>query len=229
MEAGAAAARANAAWCETVCAAHGTPGELDELAWRNRRPMPAFYPNLVTLTPEIAPMLDAVRELDTCGLPAGWGVKDSFRTLSLDRLGFAVLLDAEWIVHPPARRLPIRSSWERVESAEALAEWEEAWGQSRGGERIFVPALLARADVAFLATRRARRITGGLAALRTEGGVAISNAFGALGAALEAGIEAVSDLFPGLPLLGYEPVEDLARWRAMGFRSLGSLRIWTRR
>ena len=184
MEAAAAAARANAAWCETVCAAHGTPGELDELAWRNRRPMPAFYPNLVTLTPEIAPMLDAVRELDTCGLPAGWGVKDSFRTLSLDRLGFAVLLDAEWIVHPPARRLPIRSSWERVESAEALAEWEEAWGQSRGGERIFVPALLARADVAFLATRRARRITGGLAALRTEGGVAISNAFGALGQAV---------------------------------------------
>jgi hypothetical protein len=170
-----------------------------------------------------------VRELETCGLPAGWGVKDSFRALSLDRLGFGVLLDAEWIIHPPARRRPVRSEWERVATAEHLAEWEAAWGQSGDAARIFVPALLARPDVAFLAMRRARRITGGLAAFRTEQGVVLSNAFGARGAALEAGVEAASDHFPDLPLIDWEPVEDLPAWRAMGFRSVGPLRIWTRR
>jgi hypothetical protein len=224
-----AAARGNADWCEAVCAAHGRPGERDAIAWRNPRPVPAFYPNLVTLEPDIAGVLDAVRDLDGRGLPAGWGVKDSFRALSLDRLGFGVLFDAEWIAHPPARRPPIRSSWERVATEAGLAEWEAAWGQSAGGPRIFLPALLERADVAFLATRRARRLAGGLVAFRAADGVAISNAFGAVGAALESGIEAASDCFPDLPLIGYEPVERLAQWRAMGFRSLGPLRIWTRR
>jgi hypothetical protein len=224
-----AAARGNAAWCEAVCAAHGLPGERSGAAWSNRNAVPAFYPNLVTLTPEVAPVLAAVHELEGAGLSGAWGVKDSFRSLPLDRHGFAVLFDAEWIVHPPARRRPIRSSWARVDTAEHLAEWEAAWGESAGGPRVFLPALLARSDVAFLAARRGARIAGGLVAFRSDASVAISNAFGAEGAALEAGIESASDCFPDLPLIGYEPVEDLARWRAMGFRSLGPLRIWTRR
>ena len=223
------AARASAAWCEAVCAAHGASGERTADAWRSRHPVPAFYPNLVTLSPDIAAATGAVRELETCGLPAGWGVKDSFRTLSLDRLGFGVLFDGEWILHPPARRRPIRSEWERIATAEHLAEWEMAWGQSRGKARIFLPALLARPDVAFLAMRRARRIAGGLVACRTAEGVMLSNAFGAEGAALEAGVEAASDHFPDLPLMGWEPALELPRWRAMGFRSVGPLRIWTRR
>jgi hypothetical protein len=228
-EAASAAACANAAWCDAVCAAHGAPGERSAFVWRNRHPVPAFYPNLVTLSPDIAAALDAVRELETHGLRAGWGVKDSFRTLSLDRLGFGVLFDGEWIVHPAARRRPIRSEWERISTAEALAEWEAAWTQSRGKARIFLPALLERPDVAFLAMRRARRIAGGLVAFRTAEGVTLSNAFGAQGAALEAGVEAASDHFPDLPLFGWEPVEDLPHWRAMGFRSVGPLRVWTRR
>jgi hypothetical protein len=228
-EAAGTAARANAAWCEAVCAAHGAGGEWSAVAWRSRRAVPAFYPNLVTLAPDVASALDAVRELETCKLPIGWGVKDSFRVLSLDRLGFGVLVDAEWIVHPPARRRPVRSEWERVATAEHLAEWEAAWGRSRDAARIFRPALLARPDVAFLAMRRAHRIAGGLVAFQTEQGVALSNAFGARGAALEAGIEAASDHFPDRPLIGWEPVEDLPAWRAMGFRSVGPLRVWTRR
>jgi hypothetical protein len=228
-EAAGAAARANAAWCDAVCAAHGAPGEWSAEAWRSRHPAPPLYPNLVTLSPDIDAALEAVRALEACGLPAGWGVKDSFRALSLDRLGFGVLVDGEWIAHPPARRRPIRSEWERVATAEHLAEWEAAWGQSGGGARIFLPALLERPDVAFLAMRRTRRIAGGLVAFRAGEAVALSNAFGAQGAALEAGVETASDHFPDVPLFGWEPVEDLPRWRAMGFRSVGPLRVWTRR
>jgi hypothetical protein len=225
----AAAARSNAAWCEAVCAAHGAPGERSSVAWINRRAVPAFYPNVATLVPEVAPVLALVSELASSGLTGAWGVKDSFRTLPLDDHGFGVLFDAEWIWHPPARRRPIRSSWSRIDTAEGLAEWEAAWGESAGGARTFVPALLERSDLAFLATRRAGRITGGIVAFLTEEAVALSNAFGGTGPALEAGIEAASDWFPDRPLVGYEPVEELAAWRAMGFRSVGPLRIWTRR
>ena len=224
-----AAARSNAAWCDAVCAAHGRPGERTTGVWLNRQAVPAFYPNLVTLAPEVAPALAAVRELAGAGLAGAWGVKDSFRALPLDDHGFAVLFDAEWIVHPAAGRRAIRTSWSRVDTAEHLAEWEAAWGESAGGPRVFLPSLLERKDVAVLATRRGGRISGGLVAFRSEECVALSNAFGAEGPALEAGVETASDQFPDLPLVGYEPVEELARWRAMGFRSLGPLRIWTRR
>gem|GEM_PF-6650955 len=37
---------------------------------------------------------------------------------------------------------------------------------------------------------------------------------------------AVQAAYPGLPVVGYERGADLAAMRALGFRSLGSLRVW---
>jgi hypothetical protein len=55
----------NARWCHTVGHTHGAPGELHEHLWLSRRPMPRFYPNVVTLSAEAgaAAQLVAVREL----------------------------------------------------------------------------------------------------------------------------------------------------------------------
>ena len=39
-------------------------------------------------------------------------------------------------------------------------------------------------------------------------------------------IDAAADVFPGLPLVGYEAGQSLAESRAVGFASLGSLRVW---
>jgi hypothetical protein len=59
------AAYNNAHWCDTICCAHGIPGEFQEHLWLNRHSVPRFYPNVVTLsaTPGAADQLAAVGAL----------------------------------------------------------------------------------------------------------------------------------------------------------------------
>jgi hypothetical protein len=226
------AARNNAAWCDAVCAAHGRAGELRDGHWLCRAPVPPFHPNLVTFDAAPAPALAAVRELEAALPPASWGVKDSFAALSLEPAGFRVLFEAEWILRPaPAPRRPPRARWIRVESEDALAAWEEAWSESAGAGRIFLPALLRRSDVAFLAALGAGgKIAAGIVANRSGSAVGLSNFFAReeRAALREEGADAARDAFPGLPQVGYESGADLAEARAAGFDSLGPLRVWQR-
>jgi hypothetical protein len=39
-------------------------------------------------------------------------------------------------------------------------------------------------------------------------------------------VAAVQAAFPGLPMVGYERGQDLVTMLGLGFRSLGSLRVW---
>ena len=59
------AAYNNAHWCDTVCRAHGTPGEFHDHLWLNRHRVPRFYPNAVTLsaTSGVADQLAAIHDL----------------------------------------------------------------------------------------------------------------------------------------------------------------------
>lgn len=77
------AARNNAIWCDTICRAHGFPGEFHDSLWLNRHPVPRFYPNVVTLADEhrSAEQLTHIRDLIAADLPGSWAVKDSFSTL----------------------------------------------------------------------------------------------------------------------------------------------------
>jgi len=226
------AARNNAAWCDAVCSAHGAAGEHSDSHWLCRSALPPHHPNLVTLAPASEPALAAVRELERARPAASWAVKDSFATLALAPLGFRLLFSAEWIARPPISRPSTRARWLRVETESALSAWEAAWGESRGRSRIFLPALLRRTDVAFLAALDGGgAIAAGVVANRTANAVGLSNAFaqGEEAASLRAAcVEAASEAFPGLPLVGYESGPALAAYRALGFTSLGSLRIWAR-
>jgi len=228
------AVRNNAAWCDAVCSAHGCPGELSDSHWRTSAPAPPNYPNLVTLDPALAPAMAGVRELVRNRPSASWAVKDSFAVLPLEQLGFRLLFGAEWIVRrappvAPRRRSP-GGRWFRVRSESALSAWESAWGESAGRARIFLPALLARSEIAFLAALDSGGlITAGVVANRTENAVGLSNLFvrGEEGRSLRAEcIEAVADELPRLPLVGYEAGPDLAEAHALGFSSLGPLRVW---
>ncbi len=40
----------NAVWCDTVCRAHGWPGEFHAQIWINSHTSLPYYPNAVTLT-----------------------------------------------------------------------------------------------------------------------------------------------------------------------------------
>jgi hypothetical protein len=226
------AARNNAAWCDAVCSAHGSPGELSDALWLSRAPTPPRYPNLVTLDPAPGPALAAVRELERALTPAAWAVKDSFAALRLDRAGFRILFDAEWIARPVPRAHPRRPGrWIRVRSEAEIAAFEVAWGESAGQPRIFRPALLARSDVAILAALGAGGdIFAGAVANRTGSTLGISNFFarGESAALRSECLDAAIDELPAETVVGYESGRALEESLGLGFRRLGSLRVWLR-
>jgi hypothetical protein len=232
------AARNNAEWCDAVCCAHGYPGEFHDDIWLSRHPAPRFYPNAGTLAESSQRQLDLIDELIAARLLSGWAVKDSFAMLELESRGFRILFDAEWIYFPLSRMKDIASTrisarWEVVHSALALAEWESAWSRSAGDtskDRIFLPSLLENKDVAVLAGYREGQIVAGAIANRSDGVVGWSNFFAPAAEIFDhsaASLAAISDAFPGAPIVGYEHGDDLRNAHALGFESVGQLRIWT--
>lgn len=135
--------------------------------------------NLVSLGPEPAPAVAGVRELERVRAAASWSIKDSFATLALEREGFRILFEAEWIVRAAiARRSAVGTRFRKVESEAELAAWERAWGQSAGQSRIFLPSPLERSEIAILAARdRDGGIVAGVVANRAADAVGITNLF----------------------------------------------------
>jgi hypothetical protein len=198
-----------------------------------RAATPPSYPNLVTLEPAVEPAMAAIRELERARPGASWALKDSFGVLPLEGLGFRLLFGAEWIARGARAGRTSGGRWRRIDAEAALAAWEEAWGESRGRARVFLPALLWRSEVAILASVGSDgAIHAGVIANRSENAVGLSNFFarGDERAAHRAGsIDAATAAFPDLPLVGYESGRDLAEAKALGFASIGPLRIWAAR
>lgn len=236
------AARNNAIWCDTMCRAHGAAGEFHEALWLNRNPAPRFYPNVVTLIEQrdVAAQLAQIQAL-AATFPGQWAIKDSFAELDLAALACQLYFEATWIWRTPSTPLAKVDhqgvQWVRLQDAAQLTQWESAWSGNPIGHsatpqpRLFLPALLADPNVAFIAAYQGSEIVAGAIANCTETVVGLSNLF-ALAAdsvAFWAGCVATAHAtFPGLPLVGYESGADLARAEAVGFEKLQSLRVWGR-
>src|SRR5580765_4949135 len=102
-----AAARNNAEWCDTFCRTYGIVGRLDAESWTSPERTPPFYPDAVTLVPDVPPMqlLSAIDASDGCS------VKDSFANLDLTADGFRVLFRAEWLFREAREAAPTSSRW----------------------------------------------------------------------------------------------------------------------
>ncbi len=238
------AARNNAIWCDTICRAHGIPGEFFDALWLNRKAAPRFYPNVVTLSasPDTTSQRAHIETLLSSGLPPSWAVKDSYCTLDLRALGFEVLFEASWIWLPPtlvqAADAAHHVQWTQVKSEAVLAQWESAWNNDPANDvatprpRLFLPSLLADPNLAFLAAYHGDTIIAGAIANRTSDVVGLSNIFtppdnkevywASCGSA-------VQRCFPDLPLVGYEHGAELAIAEAVGFEKLQDLRVWIQR
>jgi hypothetical protein len=229
-----------------VCRALGRDTARGDGLWVNRGPSPPYYSNVVTLDAR-APdqQLARIRSLLDSPLPRPWSVKDSFKTLDLERLGFEVLFEAEWIgLRPeesPSESVPDPTgpTWLPVADDAQLIAWERAWRTSNPDAgaadvgRLFQPALLADPDIRFVAGIAGGTVVGTVIANRSDDGqgpvVGMSNLVltgkdpeaSRLGA-----VAAVRTAFPDLPIVGYEWGDDLAAMRTLGFESLGPLRIW---
>jgi hypothetical protein len=223
-----AAVANNALWCDAVCRAHGFPGVFTPRVWVSARHELTFYPNVITLRPDItageaAPARTGAR---------GWAVKDSFARLDLAAEGLALLFEAEWIARAPGPAGPGEPglSWDTVTDAGELLRWETAWA---GGDlpvaALFRPELLADPRCAVLAGRRDGDLVAGIIAFTAGGVTGISNLFGvglAAGPLWASALQAVAAFRPHLPIVGYEHGADLAAARQAGCQALGPLRVW---
>ncbi|MEU3499805.1 hypothetical protein ABZ726_03205 [Streptomyces hundungensis] len=223
-----AAARNNAEWCAAMSRSHGVKGEFGGEAWTVPARPPLYYPDAVTLVPEAH--ADAlVNRIDTAS--AGAGVKDSFADLDLSGAGFEVLFEAQWI-HRPAGAPVIKSelAWRVVDDQDALRAWADAWDDGDGNADLFRSDLLDDPDTSVLVGYSPDgQVAAGAVASRSESVVGVSNVFAVEGGADRAWpmvLEAVHQLFPTLPVVGYEHGADLDAAARHGFETLGPLRVW---
>jgi len=215
------AAAVNAAWYDAVCRAYGLPTRRTADAWTVARRSPGGYPDAVTLSREA----DAAAVLRGVEGGAGCSVKDSFTVLDLELWGFYMLFEATWIRSPAGEAGSATTfDWHEVQTPADLELW------SAGHELdIFRPALLESGDLRFYGTGP----TGGagFALNRSRDVVGVSNVF--IGSADVVSvwpdqIAVAAQTYPGLDLVGYELGADLDVAQALGFSSLGPLRVWMR-
>jgi len=240
----AAAVYNNVVWCDAVCRALGCDTAMTDGLWVNHSPSPPYYSNAVTMDRDAqAAQLGRVRSMLSGLLPRPWTIKDGFHVLDLAPLAFEVLFEAEWIGldadAPMSAEVARDGAWTPVADAAGLANWEAAWrrgndaADAAGPPRMFQRSLLADPDIRFLAGWQGRSITAVAVANRSDDGsgpvVGISNI---VLPAVEperhraGALAAVRDTFPSLPVVGYERGHDLAAMQALGFQSLGRLRVW---
>jgi hypothetical protein len=236
------AAYNNAIWCNTICRAHGIPGEFYDQLWLSRQPVPRFYPNAVIFAlPPGMKQLIQIQKFLAEALPGSAAVKDSFCRLELGPLAFRLLFEATWLWRAAGLEKPVGGladcDWAIVRDAAELDSWETAWNGSLAGEhapppeRVFPPTLLADTSVVFIAAYQSQRIVAGVIANRTDDVVGLSNVFAPDGAAARfwpGCISAAMDVFPKLPMVGYERGDELVIAQALGFEALGPLRVWVR-
>jgi hypothetical protein len=220
------AALDNAALCAAMWRAHGLDVERGSGCVACSGTPPRFYPNVVTVDPEVDPH-DQMRSIAerTERVSETFFVKDSFRTLVLDSLGFEPLFDARWI-HRAAGLATgaLRLNWRPVKDAEALAAWEAAWCGNADEPRLFPPAFLATPGVTMLAGWADGAILAGCIVTATGAMAGLSNIFGDASEAISAAAMTV----PGRDLLGYENGDALTAALEAGFQTVGDLVVWKR-
>jgi hypothetical protein len=225
----------NVLWYEAICQAHGIPGEFRPGIWLNRRQVPQFYSNALIFSDAVESS-EVEKHLQTLiDLNFPFSVKDGFARLELSSLGFQLLFEASWIWREPTFKSKNNVDgirWTTVQSAPELEKWEIAWRDEPANQeartRIFLPSLLEDKDIRFIAAYREEHIVAGVIANRTNGVVGVSNIFARDNELWAACIAAVTNIFPELPLVGYERGHELETAKMLGLEELGPLRVWAR-
>jgi hypothetical protein len=197
-------------------------------AWTCHPRSPEGYPDAVTLRPGIvrAGGLDAL--LDRIEPGSGASIKDSFAELPLEERGYGILFEATWIHRPAGARQdgpPDGQRWRIVDDEDGLT----AWVAANGVAALTGVGLLTHPQVTVLGSFIGDRVVAGAIAHRIDGAVGLSNVFTVDGrheATYRSAADAMIELEPDLPLVGYERGPDLAAASKAGFEEVGPLRVW---
>jgi hypothetical protein len=225
----------NVAWCDAVCRSHGLAPRLDQDMWIQPRRGPSYYSNGITVSRAASKTQYETIEDLKAALPDGFSVKDSFACLDLGTRGFQTLFEAQWVWLDPSSHGALLANdpkWFKVESERDLIRWEAAWaaGGSPTSTRVFLPALLQDPRIAFFGVEHDGEIVAGCAANRSQGDVVGFSNFFALTEERDrfrsAAVAKVAEFASGWSVVGYDRGEELDGLRALGFRSVGALRVW---
>lgn len=240
------AARNNALWCDVVCRTHGLAGVLDDLAWTCPSRTPPYYPDAVTLSPDVAEhdLLARIAPGD------GASVKDSWSRLDLAVENFARLVVGEWLWWDApeavtAERRPDRGAatgtstdtttdgrtWRRVGSRDEAAAWSRAWASADPADAgILRPELITVPGVHLLAAGTAGDDFAAGCIVNVTGPVAgVSNLFSTDGDDTQtwrAATTAAREVVGPLPLVGWEAGDGVDAAVAAGAAPLGPLTVW---
>lgn len=217
------AVKQNISWCAAVCGSHGIRLNPGEHIWWLSSEAPALYPDAITSSIAATPE----ELIGRIGDKTAASVKDSYASLHLATHGFRVLFEAQWIYLPPnEKHEAVKAPWHAVSDVQRL----RAWNAANGTEGIIKPELLADDRVRIFMRENAEGISGFIAS-SDEASVGVSNVFApeALLNEIWHDIEAVAaEVFPDLPLVGYESGDALAAALAAGWQAIGPLRVWIR-
>jgi hypothetical protein len=220
-----AAARNNAEWCDAFSRTHGIAGRFQAAFWSSPVRTPPYYPDAVTLRPNIA----VEHLLSAIDVGEGCSVKDSFARLDLGAAAFRPLFRAEWVARQPVKGRRAAPPWSVLTTEAQLRGWEASWGEVPGASGFFRPALLKDETIAVLAGYESDRIVAGAIANRSATVIGLSNVFdtaGDLDFAWAAGATAAATLWGDLPIVGYDSGDELDAAHDAGFESIGELVVW---
>ncbi|MCE7065741.1 hypothetical protein [Dyadobacter sp. CY326] len=231
------AALNNAQWCDFVCSSYGNTGLWTKSIWVNKEGNLPFYPNAVTLVGSegILDQRQWLRDVISSSLLGQFVVKDSFHTLDLSDFGFNVLFEANWIFKLPSDRLEVdRHHWVNIKGERALGLWEMEWSKFnqvpyRSNNRFFRAELLLRPEIHILLAFQNGEPVGGGIISAGNGVVGISNLFYSPdrnipiwnGLCYHA-----NQFFPGFTNVSYVVDNALPFAIEVGFKPIGSLRVW---
>ncbi len=217
----------NIAWCQAVCAAHGSQDALSAGIWANLNPSPPLYPNIITRAAgsegEVVAAIGQIRSRHP-SLPLA--VKDSFADLTLQDHGFGCVLTGDWYGYTPER--PAEEDcrgWAKVSSPGALRHWESAWN-GKAGEMIFSDSLLRDERITFWHRNHGAEITSGFISFASPRAIGVSNWFSPQhDPRLPAGmLEMVTLNFAGRPVVMWS-IDDLGGDHD-GRKKLGPMKVW---
>ncbi|MCJ8339707.1 MAG: hypothetical protein MJK10_14660 [Pseudomonadales bacterium] len=233
-----ASVKNNASWCETVSAGQGHLGKTTDKLWYNTGQVPMYYPNLVTLDPQLCAEYDQViAQLSALDPQPNWGIKDSFASLPLDSKGFFEHFSASWFSRSEQLALGVQQDSDSeilvIKTVAQLQQWERAWSGSQNisstGTAIFADQLLQQDRVVFLATLKNNKLINGMIAFSDSGVISISNLFSlelsdfSLLAPL---IERSWQLLGRQAIVGYDDPQQIIKAKDYGFNSIGDLTVW---
>ncbi|MEO6999897.1 MAG: hypothetical protein ABI112_17620 [Terracoccus sp.] len=228
------AARNNALWCDAVCRTYGLRSTIDDQAWSVHSRTPPYYPDAVTLSPD----LDELELLARIDGSDGASVKDSWSALDLTGDDFARLVVGQWLWHDGTRPAAAQAPplvWRRVRTPENMMAWTAAWADEPDASSILHPSLLDEPGVHVLAASSTSEpdapIVAGCIVNVTDDVAGLGNLFvrsGDTGSAWGGAVTAAREVVGGIPIVGWETGSSVDAAVSAGCETIGPLTVWVR-